>query len=487
MLTFFLTVFICFVLSSEGFCQAPDTLWARRYGDIYNDSGASVRQTSDGGFIIAGYTSELVTGSRPLYYDVWLLKTDDLGDVMWDNTFGGAGNDYGHSVQETSDGGFIVAGDTGSFGAGGWDAYLVKTDSTGNLQWESTFGGTSNEHAYDVAQTSDGGYILIGTCPCPIDVWTDIYLVKVTGTGDLEWETSFCAYFTTTARSVLQTSDGGYIFPGVKYGEVGAHWCWLVKTNSSGDLEWSRELGGALGYDMPTSIGHTGDGGYIIAGYGVDPSWEYAAWLMKTNESGYMEWYRYYGGDGYDRANSARSTFDGGYIFTGYTDSYGAGGNDLYIVKTDGMGIQEWESVYGGTQADIGRSVQLTDSGGYVVTGHTGSFGTAGLEVWLLEIEAPAGITETVDTLFEPCITGVDPNPFTSCLSITYNLPEPSQVVLSAYDLSGRLVEDLMRGSISAGEHALLWDPDPALPDGCYLIILDACGDRAVRRCVKLD
>jgi hypothetical protein len=477
---------ICVLFVFEVYAQAPDTLWTRRFGDIRDDSGASVQQTMDGGFIIAGHTSENLLGRIQLDYDVWLVKTDDLGNMLWNRTFGGTGEDRAYSVIETSDSGYVITGVTQSFGAGGRDAYLIKTDKTGTLQWESTFGGSGNDYAYDVALTYDGGYILVGTSPC-INGGNDIYLVKVTDIGNMDWATTFCAYYDANARSVIQAYDGGFVLAGDKYIGAGMRVGWLIKTNSSGDLEWSRELTKHHVYDYGMSVAHTADSGYIVCGHGFNyPDAGFDTWLTKCSESGNAEWFYHYGGEEYEYANSVRSTFDGGYILTGRTQSYGAGGDDLYIVKTDCSGIMEWESVYGWTNTDVGRSVQLTSGGGFIIAGVTRSISSS-YDIWLLNIEPPTEISGPVTDQARLDITGVYPNPFSSILSISYSLPEPSLAEMSIYDLSGRLVDTVLKGFTADGNHTVAWDPGVSIPDGCYLVVLDAGGERTARRCVKLN
>jgi len=187
--------------------QPPDTLWTATFGGNSDDYGQSVQQTSDGGYILGGYTNSFGAGN----WDMYLVKTDSLGIMEWDTTFGGSSIDRCHSVQQTSDGGYILGGYTMSFGN---DMYLVKTDSQGHLEWQQTFGGNQTDHCRSVQQTSDGGYILGGyTLSFGAGVY-DMYLVKTDPTGNLEWQQSFGGYSNDYGRSVQQTSDGGYILGG---------------------------------------------------------------------------------------------------------------------------------------------------------------------------------------------------------------------------------------------------------------------------------
>ena len=410
----------------------------RTYGGISEDGGFSVQETQDGGYIIAGMTRSFGTGGS----DVWLIKTDAAGDTVWTNTYGGIHTDWGFSVQETQDGGYIIAGSTWSFGAGLSDVYLIKTDSLGNTVWTNTYGGTDYDWGRSVQETQDGGYIIAG----------------MTG--------SF----------------------GAGYGDV-----YLIKTDAAGDTVWTKTYGGIYD-DAGYSVQETQDGGYIIVGYTWDYDYDTDVYLIKTNAAGDTVWTNTYGGAYRDEGYSVQETQDGGYIIAGRTTSYGPGTpnyESVYLIKTDSAGDTVWTKTYGGIYDDPGYSVQETQDGGYIIAGMTDSFGAGNEDVYLIKTDSEGMtgvVTEegeglSVTTILYP----LSPNPFSSSLGIKYSLPEPSQVELSVYDLAGRLINTLVNGSVSTGEHTTVWNPDPSLPVGCYLIVLDADGDRTVRRCVKLE
>ncbi len=252
-----------------------------------------MQQTTDGGYIITGTTRSYGAGKEGFY----LIKTDALGNQEWYNTFGGSGGDHAYSVQQTTDGGYIMVGETTSYGAGFYDVYLVKTDASGNQTWDNAFGGSSGDHAYSVQQTMDGGYIMAG--------YTESF-----GAG----------------------SDDAY----------------LIKADASGNLEWEKTFGGS----------------------------------------------------GWDNAYSVRQTMDGGYIVAGATDSFGAGGRDVYLVQTDALGNQEWDKTIGGSNDDFAYSVQQTTDGGYIMVGLTDTDGASSYDVYLVKvspwINTPAGSNVTV-------------------------------------------------------------------------------------------
>ena len=217
--------------------------WERNYGGTNYDLGYSAQQTQDGGYIIAGSAASFGAGGG----DVYLIKTNVYGDTLWTRTYGGTYYDGGFSVQQTSDGGYIVAGYTGSFGAGG-DVYLIKTNAFGDTLWTRTYGGTSYDLGNSGQQTSDGGYIIAGYTNSFGAGGYDVYLIKTNSQGDTLWTRTYGGTNVDVGESVRQTSDGGYVITGTT-GSFGAGGdFYLIKTNATGDTLWTRTCGGA-GYD----------------------------------------------------------------------------------------------------------------------------------------------------------------------------------------------------------------------------------------------
>ena len=307
--------------------------------------------------------------------------------INWNNiTFGGSEIDGGTNVQATSDGGYILTGYTESFGAGSYDMYLVKTDASGNEIWSQTFGGSDYEIAFFVQETSDGGYILVGTVSSGSG---DMYLVKTDVSGNEIWSQTFGGSSDDRGRSVKETSDGGYILVGYtsSFG-AGKSDMYLVKTDASGNEIWGQTFGGG-NYDTALSAQETSDGGYILAGstlsFGAGKSDMY---LVKTDASGNEIWSQTFGGSSSDYALSAQETSDGGYILAGSTESFGAGSLDMYLVKTDASGNEIWGQTFGGSGSDYAYSVQETSDGGYILTGYTESFGAGKSDMYLVKTDS---------------------------------------------------------------------------------------------------
>jgi hypothetical protein len=365
---------------------APATVppgdWSQTYGGSGDDYARSVVQTSDGGYALAGFTDSSGAGS----FDFYLVKTDSVGNQNWTQTYGGSGDDEAYSLVQTSDGGYALAGYTSSFGAGYYDFYLVKTDSAGNTQWSKTYGGPGDDEAYSLIQTGDGGYALAG--------YTDsfggggylFYFVKTDSSGTMLWNKTYGGPGESEAYSVIQTSDGGYALAGYTDSSgTGGFDFYLVKTDSVGNMQWNKTYGG-VGDDEAYSLIQTSDDGYALAGYtGSTSVGVNSFWLVKTNSIGDLQWSQTYGSTGDSEAYSLVQTSDGGYALGGFTDAVGAGGYDVWLVKTDSAGGVQWSQTYGGPSDDFAYSLIKTSDGGYALVGYTDSSGTGGFDFYLVK------------------------------------------------------------------------------------------------------
>ena len=415
---------------------SAQTRWWKTYGGTGQDEGNSVQQTTDGGYVIAGSSASAGAGS----YDVYIVKTSASGDTVWTGTCGDTNEDGGNSVRQTSDGGYIITGYTGSFGAGGHDVYLVKTNASGDTLWTRTYGGTGGDEGNSVQQTADGGYIIAGY------TWSfgagsaDVYLVKTSALGDTLWTRAYGGTKDDEGCSVRQTADGGYIIAGFTASlGAGSQDVYLIKTNAQGDTVWTRTYGGTNG-DMGNSVSQTSDGGYIITGYTKSFGAGYEdVYLIKTDASGDTVWTRTYGGTNSDEGSSVQQTADGGYIVAGCTRSFGAGNYDVYLIKTNGHGDTLWTRAYGGTGIDWGNSVQQTSDGGYIITGYTHSFGAGHEDVYLIKTDANGNVGIQEPLTWHPASPTrilVQPNPFTSVSRV----PGHETELFALSDVTGRQV-----------------------------------------------
>lgn len=391
-----LAILIMLILSTSAFSQAPDSLWSQTYGGSEQEYASSVQNTSDGGYILMGSTQSFGAGVQ----DFWLVKTNANGDSLWSSTFGGSSWETGNSVQQTTDGGYILAGYTWSFAVGPYDFWLVKTDANGDSLWSNRFGGSGDDKCYAVKQTSDGGYALVGRTATWGAGNDDIWLVKTDANGDSVWSQTYGGAGDDQCSEFLLTPDGGYMLAGrtQSFG-AGGYDFWLLKTNADGDTLWTRLYGGSND-DVCYSIQQTTDGGYILAGY-TESFGAVSAnfWLVKTNANGDSLWSSSYGGNSTDYCYSVQQTADSGYILGGYTESFGTGNSDFWVVKTDATGDSLWSQTFGGSSWELCLSLQKTHDMGYVLAGYTESFGAGDRDFWLVKIgsKKPYGLTVEID------------------------------------------------------------------------------------------
>ena len=338
----------------------PAAEWIQYYGSYdTNDCANSVAQTSDGGYVLAGYIYGWPVW--PYGYDALLVRTDSNGNKLWNMSYGASGYDVACAVVQTSDGGFVFAGHSSSYSSSGdYDFWLVKTSSAGNMVWSKTYAGTNiasnHDECYCMIQTSDGGFLLGGRAG-----WKALglaWLVKTDSTGNKVWDKTYSetgAY--GAAFSIVQTSDGGYAFVGNGY---------FVKTNSIGNVQWVKTPGAVY------SLVKTSDGGYALLGITAPSPGDECFTLYKTDSNGNPVWESVPGPSGESEAKSLVQTSDGGYALAGITYDLGTTplNGDGYLVKTDKDGVHEWWNYYGGVpfQDEIDCVIKTSD-GGLALTG----------------------------------------------------------------------------------------------------------------------
>jgi hypothetical protein len=370
--------------------------------------------------------------------------------VKFAKTYGGASIDWTEFVRQTSDGGYIVAATAWSFGVGAGDILLIKTDANGNIQWAKTYGGGDGDGAFSVQQTSDGGYIVAGHTYSFGAGDFDIFLIKTDANGNLQWAKTYGGTYWDDARSVQQTSDGGYIVAGftVSFG-AGNYDFFLIKTDASGNVQWAKTYGGGP-MDEPSSVQQTSDGGYIVAGWTSSfGAYYWDIFLIKTDANGNVQWAKTYGVTDWDEGYSVQQTSDGGYIVAGSTGPFGVGSSDIILIKTDANGNVQWAKTYGGTGWDFAHYVRQTSDGGYIVAGYTYSFGAGGRDIFLIKTDANGDIgscgivgnaSTTVNTVSptvttpSPSVSSPSPTVTSPSLTVTSPTPSSSQVCVLSFD-----------------------------------------------------
>lgn len=360
--------------------------WAMAYGGSNSDYAYTVQETSDGGFIVAGLTQSFGLG----YSDIWFLKLTGDGTIAWQKVIGGSGSELTYSIQEASDGGYIVAGHLEFLGVGNTDVWLLKLDPDGEIVWQKAYGGSGWEWPYSLARTSDGGYVVAGRTdsfvgPDRADAW----IVKLDSQGTILWQKTYGGSNDEQAQSIQQTSDGGYIFAGQSYTTAVGYDYWLVKLNDDGSIAWQRTYGGS-NMDWAKSVRQTNDGGYVVAGYSYSFGSILQAWILKLDNNGDIEWQKTYGGVSAS-AYAIQQTADEGFIVAGQIHSDGGGDSGVWVFKLDTVGEVVWQSTYGNGRAE---SIQLTSDGGYIVAGYTGDFGAGNSDFWLLKLDSGGEITD---------------------------------------------------------------------------------------------
>jgi hypothetical protein len=321
-------------LGCEGRSGAPSgttgpAAFRHLIGGPGTEVGNTVRELPGGGYIVVGYTSSFGAGEE----DVYLVRTDAAGDTLWTRTIGGPGNDFGWDIRRTRDGGYIVVGFTNSFGAGGDDVYVIRTDAEGAALWTRTYGGTGDELAWAFHETSDGEYVIAAQTTSYGAGERDLYLIRIDAGGGVVWTHTAGGPGIDRVFGTEPTSDGGSVFAGITSNEAaGPLDATLVRVDSAGDVVWARN----------------------------------------------------YGGEGSDVGHSVALAPDGGFLLVGYTDSFGAGNNDIYLVRTDGAGAVLWTKTIGDAGDDRAMMGAPMTGGGYAIAGYA----SGGAEYWSAKVTA---------------------------------------------------------------------------------------------------
>jgi hypothetical protein len=453
----------------------------RTYGGTEDDGGQAVVQTADGGYYVVGYTC--TSGSSGA--DVFVIATDPSGEQRWTQVFGGQpADDYGYGVAMTAQGDCLAAGYL--ITGGHADVALHGNTADGGQLWIKLYGGSSDDMAYSIARNSDGGFLVAGVTYSFGTGRPNVYVLRTDSLGDTLWTRAYGGANEDYAFSARQTVDSGFIICGTTYSYgAGQSDIYLIKTNAAGDTQWTRTYGGAE-HEHGHSVFQTADSGYVICG----TTYSYGAgdadiWLIRTNADGDTLWTRAFGGDTADLGHSVAQTADHGFILCGQTASFGAGNYDVWLIKTDSTGDTLWTSAFGGGDEDIGYSVQPTTEGGYIVAGMTKSLGEGGADFYLIKtdangrvaVEEPSASRPRLSTLGLTC----KPNPCRGVTEVSLR-PQASSskpMSLHVYDSQGHLAHTTLGVRSSA-----FWLDLHSLPASAYFIRAAAGTQHASTRVV---
>ena len=419
----------------------PTIQWQKSFGGCYGVNALyDLQQTSDGGYILGGRSNCGISGNKTStnygYSDFWVVKIDASGNKIWEKSYGGLTEDSVTSLQQTSDGGYIlggysqsvISGNKTSTNYGSYDYWVVKINTNGNKIWEKSFGGSSDDYLRSLQQTSDGGYILGGNSSSGISGsktninygGVDCWVIKLDTNCNVMWQRSFGGSSDDYLNSLQQTSDGGYILGGYSESKISGNKTstnygdfdyWIIKADASGNKIWEKSFGGS-GDDCLSSLQQTSDGGYILGGNsssgisGSKTSTNYGYsdfWVVKIDASGNKIWEKSYGGPNNDCMRSLKQTSDGGYILGGYSESKISGNktstnygySDYWIIKVDANGNKVWDQSYGGSSRDDFYGIKQTSDGGYilggcsysVISGNKTSTNYGNVDFWVVKLD----------------------------------------------------------------------------------------------------
>jgi len=436
---------------------AQEMVWSTTYGGQYNDNAYAGCQIDDG-YILLGSTFSFGSGS----FDLYALRLGSAGDTVWTHTYGGVDTDLGYDVRVTSDGGFIMVGSTRSDGAGEKDVYLVRIDSVGAVLWEKRYGGSGNDEGRAIRETSDSGFIICGTTSSYGAGYDDLYFIRTDSDGDTLWTTTVGGSGGESGSAVCLTGDGGFMAVG-STGSFGTGYSsiYTVRLNNDGDTLWTSVYGGT-GADYAYALEAALDGGFVIAGGTSSSGAGYTdAYAIKTDADGVVQWEKTYGGLYDDRAYAVTRTLDGGYLLAGSTESFGAAEIDVYVIKTTPTGDTAWTRKYGGSKSDYGRMVFQETGRDYLVLGYSFSNSAGGSDAYLAKISGESTpVGDDYDLLY-PDGFGLEqnyPNPFNAATTITYTVPRRAMIQLTIYNILGQEVYRDECGSVAMGTYSLVWD-----------------------------
>ena len=368
--------------------------WERTIGGEGYDEGRKIIPAFDSAYLIVGSTASFGQG----LFDIFLVKINEEGETLWTRTYGGEGNDYGYDIIATFDSSYLIVGSTSSFGQGGGDVYLLKVDSNGQIIWQRTYGGIYPDGGFSITFTYDSSYVITGyTKSFSNNLDCDLYLLKINQNGELLWEKIYGLRgfgLDEFGYCVKETKDSGLVIVGYgrfPYGH-GVDDIWLLKTDSEGETLFTKVFGGELcdyGYFLIPNENNE----ILLIGYAG--SFNTNVYLIKTDSLGNSLWQRNYGGSGYDIGYGGILE-DNNYLIVGSTESFGQGQNDVYLIVIDNNGNLIFSNTFGGSNVDKGYSITKARDGNFLIVGYTLSFGQGSADVYLIKFSYPQAIKELV-------------------------------------------------------------------------------------------
>lgn len=517
--------FFFIVQTATVYAQAPSVQWQKAYGGSGSDGLISAIKTNDGGYLLGGFSTSGISGEKSEpnrgKEDYWVVKIDASGILQWDKTYGGDSTDYLQSVIQTSDGGYMLAGYTQSDMGGDltdttygyFDTWIIKTNASGSKLWDRTYGGSgwNTDGIVSIRQTTDGGYLMwIVSAGGINNIKTDssrgasdYWFVKTDSIGNIVWQKTIGGSGIDHILSVDETLDGGYVIGGFSWSGIGGDKTtasfggfdyWVVKLDSLRNIQWQKEYGGSS-FEHLMSIKQTPDNGFIMTGFSqsgisgnkTEPGrGMYDYWTIRTDANGNILWQKAFGGSGAEENRGGMlSAFDGGYLHVGFSQSgisgekseSSRGMDDFWLVKTDGNGNIQWDKTWGGDSTEFLYSSLQTSDGGYLIAGWSLS-GISGdktesprgeFDFWV--IKTTPDISGTAENNQQQDKVTLFPNPFSNTATIRINteIEKGQSFALIIYDNNGK--EALRIGNITTQQTTI---SRAGLKSGIYFYRLES-------------
>ena len=489
--------FFILLMSSSIMVAQPEISWTQNYGGSGTDKANSIKATPDGGYILVGdtYSEDLDNTTHLGSADILVMKLTEAGDIEWQRKYGGTNLDFGQDIIVTEDNSYILTGfslstDLGTENNGFHDFIVMKLTKEGEVEWQNTYGGADYDYGRSIIQTSEGGYILVGSSYSKVQQITsfqDILVIKLTNDGEVEWQNYYGGSRTDTGERIYETADGGYIVGGTTSSSDGdvsilrsSSDYWIFKLSKDGDMLWEKTYGGGSGFNRLSDFFKTSDGGYVLAGKHGGKDY----WIIKIDNIGNLDWQKSLGGSSEDIPSTVIQTRDQGYVVAGVTQSADGdistfrGIHDIWLFKLDSRGVLLWEKTYGGSRSDNVESlVQLVDDS-YIIAGSSDSLdgdvleNNGGLDYWVVKFLAePSSTTES----FTPIQTLLFPNPTSDIINLEINEKTNYKIL----NING---QSILQGTLENHESTL---NVRTLNEGSYMLLLKSDSGNQIGKFVK--